>query len=152
MNFAQAIVNGFRSYIVFSERACRSELWFWVLFTTSAGVILLILDLALFGQMDDRSSGPLYTLFSLVTLIPNISISVRRLHDLDKSGWWLFLILIPLIGSIVLIIWFIRRGTEGTNRFGPDPLGSGFNRHAASSAASHGDTQPRRQFGRRGVK
>jgi uncharacterized membrane protein YhaH (DUF805 family) len=51
-----------------------------------------------------------------------LSIAIRRLHDLDRSGWWIFLVLIPLIGAIVLIVWYCTKGTEGSNRFGPDRL------------------------------
>ncbi|MBO6784548.1 MAG: DUF805 domain-containing protein [Alphaproteobacteria bacterium] len=122
MNFKQAIETGFRKYFVFSERACRSEFWFWTLFVWVAGILLSVVDGALFSSVAVEGSGPLSGLFSLAVLIPNISIGVRRLHDIDKSGWWLLLLLIPLIGLIILIIWFVRRGTEGPNRFGPDPL------------------------------
>ncbi len=61
-------------------------------------------------------------LFGLATFLPSIAIGVRRLHDLDRSGWWLLLVFIPLIGAIVLLIWYCAKGTAGPNRFGPDPL------------------------------
>lgn len=122
MDLKQAVETGFRKYVVFSERACRSEFWYWTLFIWIVGIVLSIVDSALFSPMPVDGSGPLSGLFSLAVLIPNIAISVRRLHDLDKSGWWLLLIFIPLIGIIILIIWFVGRGTEGANRFGPDPL------------------------------
>lgn len=59
---------------------------------------------------------------TLVTFIPGITVSVRRLHDKDRSGWWLFIALVPLIGVLVLLYWFATRGTLGENRFGPDPV------------------------------
>jgi uncharacterized membrane protein YhaH (DUF805 family) len=62
------------------------------------------------------------TLFNLAVLLPGIAIGVRRLHDLDRSGWWLLIFLIPLIGPIILLIWFCTKGTEGPNRFGADRL------------------------------
>ena len=61
-------------------------------------------------------------LFGLVTIIPNIAIAIRRLHDRDYSGWWYLLVFIPLIGWLILFIWFCLKGTDGPNRFGPDPL------------------------------
>lgn len=97
-------------YVTFSGRARRSEYWFFYLFW-------LIVYIAL-STVSEGLAG----LFSLATLLPNISVGVRRLHDLDKSGWWLLLGIIPIIGWIVLIIWFCGRGTVGDNRFGPDPL------------------------------
>ena len=62
-------------------------------------------------------------LFGLVTIIPNIAIAIRRLHDLDRTGWWILLGFIPLIGWIILLIWYVTKGTDGPNRFGPDHLG-----------------------------
>ncbi|HHB81462.1 MAG TPA: DUF805 domain-containing protein, partial [Aliiroseovarius sp.] len=62
-------------------------------------------------------------LFMLATFLPNISVMVRRLHDTDRSGWWYWIVLVPLIGFILLIVWFASKGTTGDNRFGPDPLG-----------------------------
>jgi uncharacterized membrane protein YhaH (DUF805 family) len=117
MNFAQAISAGFSSYVTFSGRAIRSEYWYWALFTVlgelAAGVIDTILDI--------NAVNPL---FALATLLPSIAVGVRRLHDTDRSGWWLLLGLIPLIGTIILIVWFCYRGTVGSNRFGRDPLGA----------------------------
>jgi uncharacterized membrane protein YhaH (DUF805 family) len=66
--------------------------------------------------------GPIYTLYLLAVLIPSIALSIRRLHDRDKSGWWFLLAFIPLIGALILLVWFALPGTAGNNRFGPDPL------------------------------
>ena len=60
-------------------------------------------------------------LFSLVILIPNIGVGIRRLHDIGKSGWWYLLALIPLIGTIILLVWCAREGDYGDNAYGPDP-------------------------------
>jgi hypothetical protein len=66
--------------------------------------------------------SPLSSVFDLLTFLPGLSVSVRRLHDLDRRGWWLLIALIPLIGGIVLIVVFCQRGEPGDNRFGPDRL------------------------------
>lgn len=71
------------------------------------------------------SFSPIAGIFSLVVLIPSISVAVRRLHDTDRSGWWWWLALIPLVGIIILIVWWATEGTRGPNRYGEDPLSGG---------------------------
>jgi len=116
MNFGDSIKLGFSNYVNFTDRACRSEYWYWILFVFIGYIVAEIID-AVIGK-------PIfYTLFTLGVLIPNIAIGVRRLHDLDRSGWWLLLSFIPLVGAIILIVWFCSKGTDGPNRFGPDRLG-----------------------------
>jgi uncharacterized membrane protein YhaH (DUF805 family) len=99
----------------FSGRASRSEYWYWILFIVIADIVAAIIDQALGMQL-------VTGLFGLVTIIPNIAIAIRRLHDLDRTGWWILLGFIPLIGWIILLIWYVTKGTDGPNRFGPDPL------------------------------
>jgi uncharacterized membrane protein YhaH (DUF805 family) len=118
MNFGDAIKSGFSNYANFSDRASRSEYWFWTLFSVICTIVAYVLD-ARIGLPVTRS------LFELATFLPSIAVAVRRLHDLDRSGWWIFLFLIPIIGAIVLLVWFCTQGTDGENRFGPDPLGGG---------------------------
>jgi uncharacterized membrane protein YhaH (DUF805 family) len=118
MNFTQAIASGFQNYVNFSGRAARSEFWFWTLFTVLASIATALVDLAVFSGL---GMSPLNTLFSLGTFLPSLAVSVRRLHDLDRTGWWL-LLLLTLIGIILLIVWDCTKGTTGANRFGPDPL------------------------------
>lgn len=120
MNFSEAIKSGFQNYANFSGRAQRSAFWYWVLFAFLAGLVTVAIDTAIFGA---ESFMPINSLFTLATIIPNISVAARRLHDIDRTGWWQLLHLIPLIGTIVLIVWFASRGTSGPNRFGPNPLG-----------------------------
>jgi uncharacterized membrane protein YhaH (DUF805 family) len=115
MGFTQAISAGFSNYVNFSSRACRSEYWYWILFIIIADVVAAIIDQVLGMQL-------VTGLFGVATLIPNIAIAIRRLHDLDRTGWWILLGFIPLIGWIILLIWYITKGTDGPNRFGPDPL------------------------------
>ena len=116
MNFGQAISSGFSNYVQFSGRAIRSEYWYWVLFTVIGSIVAGIIDAVLGITVIDP-------LFGLATILPSIAVAIRRLHDLDRTGWWIFIGLIPLIGWIILIIWYCSRGTVGSNRFGPDPLG-----------------------------
>jgi uncharacterized membrane protein YhaH (DUF805 family) len=115
MNFSQAITAGFSNYVNFSDRAIRSEYWYWVLFIILAEIATTIIDMVIGVQL---TTG----IFGLATFLPSLAIAIRRLHDLDRSGWWILLVLIPLIGAIVLIVWYCAKGTEGSNRFGPDRL------------------------------
>jgi uncharacterized membrane protein YhaH (DUF805 family) len=118
MTFGEAIKSGFRNYATFSGRAARSEYWFWTLFAFLVGAAAGIVDGAIFSNLETGLVAPLTT---LVFLLPNIAVSARRLHDLDRTGWWL-LIIFTIIGVIVLLIWDCMKGTTGPNRFGPDPL------------------------------
>lgn len=136
MTFGQAIRSCLSKYVTFSGRAARSEFWWWVLFVFVGQLVLLFVDSALFGRIDvtsqegsvgfqAKSDMPvLTTLFMLAMLLPSISVMVRRLHDTGHSGWWYWIGLVPFVGFILLQIWFIQRGTEGRNAYGPDPLGA----------------------------
>jgi uncharacterized membrane protein YhaH (DUF805 family) len=121
MGFVEAISAGFRNYVNFSTRASRSEYWYWVLFVVLVSIAAAIIDLLIAPH---SPIGPATGLVYLALLLPELSVAVRRLHDTDRSGWWLLLGFIPLIGAIVLIVWFCTRGTMGQNRFGSDPLGA----------------------------
>lgn len=114
MNFGEAITSGFRNYATFSGRAVRSEYWYWVLFTLILGAVAGILDSAIFP---DSEVSPLNAIAGLIVLLPSIAIGVRRLHDIDRTGWW-YLICFTIIGVIVLIYWACQPGTPGPNRFG----------------------------------
>ena len=117
MNFVEAIQSGFSNYVNFSGRAQRSAYWWWALFYFIVLIVAEILASVIFG------SPVLYLIITLALLLPTIALGVRRLHDTDRSGWWLLIAFIPLIGAIVLIVFFVQKGTTGPNRFGPDPLG-----------------------------
>jgi uncharacterized membrane protein YhaH (DUF805 family) len=121
MGFTDAIKTGFQKYIGFSGRAARSEYWYWVLFVLLLQIVAWLVDMTLFG-FNTTGVNPIGVIVSLATLLPGLAVSVRRLHDIDRVGWWIFLALIPVIGAIVLIYWACLRGTVGANRFGPDPL------------------------------
>ena len=79
------------------------------------------------GAVDAASGGEtgtvlLVAVILLVFAIPQLSVTVRRLHDLDRSGWWFWLGLVPLVGGLILLVWFCMKGTEGDNQYGPNPL------------------------------
>jgi len=115
MGFGQAISDGFANYFNFSGRASRPAYWYFVLFLVVGGILTGALDMALFGA---ESLGPVNGLFTLATLIPSLSVSVRRLHDIGRTGWWLLLLFIPLIGWIVLIYWHCQPTAQQSNAYG----------------------------------
>ncbi|MFZ5835632.1 MAG: DUF805 domain-containing protein [Pseudomonadota bacterium] len=126
MNFSQAVKSGFKNYATFSGRAARSEYWYWFLFYTIGTWSVLLLQLLIAGPSNTGSTGQAFVIvqlmFILATFIPGIAVTFRRLHDLDRSAWWLLIMLIPLLGPLVLLYWMCVRGTAGSNRFGDDPL------------------------------
>ncbi|MFZ0484890.1 MAG: DUF805 domain-containing protein [Desulfobacterales bacterium] len=112
MNWYLAVL---KKYAVFSGRARRKEYWLFVLFN-------LIITFVL-GFVEELAGGPgvVGMLYSLAVLIPGIAVSVRRLHDTSRSGWWLFIGLIPLIGAFVLLVFVIQDGKPGQNQYGANP-------------------------------
>lgn len=109
--FVGAVKTCFMKYVDFKGRAPRSEYWWFYLFNFIVQMVLLII------------SEPLSSAYTLAIFLPSLAVGVRRLHDTDRSGWWLLLVIIPLIGWILLLIWACQKGTSGNNRFGSDPLG-----------------------------
>lgn len=116
MDFGTAIKTCLNKYVTFSGRAPRSEFWFFLLFTWLGQIILSVVDGVVIGV------GLLPGLFALAMLLPTISVIVRRLHDTNRSGWWYWIGLVPLVGIILLIVWWATEGTKGPNNFGHDPL------------------------------
>ncbi|HKE93183.1 MAG TPA: DUF805 domain-containing protein [Povalibacter sp.] len=110
-----------KKYAVFSGRARRKEFWMFELINFLIIVVLCIVDMHTGTIQPVSGLGLLSGIYSLAVLIPSLAVSVRRLHDTDRSGWWLLLGLIPLVGSIILLVFFCLSGTPGENRFGPDP-------------------------------
>ena len=115
MTFVQAVQSCYSNYATFSGRAARSEYWFFVLFQCVVGFACGLL-------MPFGIGRALLGIIVLANFLPSISVIVRRLHDTDRSGWWYWIALVPLVGAILLLIWFCTRGTSGANRFGADPL------------------------------
>lgn len=144
MTFKEAIAKNFAAYgRLFEGRATRSEFW-----KPQLALVLMVLALyafvgvvVLFGAMADPMAGPPILLMLLtipmglislgvvvylyVMLLPTLATLVRRLHDTGRSGWWYWIALVPLVGMIVLIVFLAQRGTDGPNKFGPDPFDGG---------------------------
>ena len=113
-----------KKYAVFSGRSRRKEYWYFILFNIIVGIVLGILDSLLGTFNASTNTGLFSSIYSLAVLIPSIAVAVRRLHDTDRSGWWILIGLVPLIGIIVLIVFFVQDSTPGTNSFGPNPKGA----------------------------
>ena len=120
MGFVTAIKSCFRQYVGFGGRAPRSEYWYFFLFHVVVLFVLAIVDSLLFGMA--AGLAPLSTLFVLGMILPSLAVGIRRLHDIDRTGWWVLLWFVPIVGIIVLLVFFVQRGTSGANRFGADPL------------------------------
>ena len=120
MTFLTAIKTCFSKYITFSGRASRSEYWYFTLFTLLAAFGTLALDIVLASNL---GLPPIfYTVASIAIILPSLSVLVRRLHDVNKSGWWYFICFVPLVGVLLILYWAVSKGTSGPNRFGPDPI------------------------------
>ncbi len=113
MSFAAAVRSALTQYATFSGRARRSEYWWFIVFNAIVGVAAGVLD-------GGRGNGPVSTISALALLLPTLAVAARRLHDTDRSGWCLLFLLIPLIGSIVLIA-FLVQDSDRDNRFGQSP-------------------------------
>ncbi|WP_324780207.1 DUF805 domain-containing protein [Thiobacillus sedimenti] len=110
-----------QKYFDFSGRSRRKEYWMFFLFNLGIGIALLVADLLTGSYSKTAGMGLLGGLYSLATLIPNLSMTVRRLHDIGRSGWWFFILLVPLIGAIVLLVFMLLDSKEGANDYGPNP-------------------------------
>lgn len=104
-----------KKYAVFAGRARRTEYWMFALFNLIICIVLSIIE-AIIGTV-----GILAIIYSLAILLPALAVSVRRLHDIGKSGWWLLIALVPIIGGIVLLIFALLDSQQGTNEYGPSP-------------------------------
>ena len=113
-----------KKYADFSGRARRREYWFFVLFNIIISIVLTVCDVVLGTYNAAASIGILTGIYTLAVLIPGIAVSVRRLHDTGRSGWWLLIVLVPLIGWIVLLIFMLIDGQPGQNAYGPSPKGT----------------------------
>ena len=114
-------LEAFKKYAVFSGRSRRKEYWYFVLFNIIVSIVLAGID-ALLGTFSSSSNiGLLSGIYGLAVLIPTLALTVRRLHDIDRSGWWILIGLVPLIGAIVLLVFAVMEGTPGNNRYGPNP-------------------------------
>lgn len=112
-----------KQYFDFSGRARRKEYWLFCLFNVIIAYILSVIDSAigLKFPVGIVELGILGVIYSLLLFIPGLAVCVRRLHDIGKSGWFYLIGLIPLVGAIILLIWFCKEGEHKTNKWGPDP-------------------------------
>ena len=101
-----------KNYVNFEGRATRAEFWWFFLFNFVIGLILGVL-----GKVGAILSG----IWGLGILLPQLGLGARRLHDINKSGWYLLLAFIPLVGAIILIIWWAKEGDPTENQYGPVP-------------------------------
>jgi uncharacterized membrane protein YhaH (DUF805 family) len=109
-----------KKYATFSGRARRKEYWMFVLFNIIFSIVATVID-NLLGTTQESGYGILSSIYSLAVLLPGLAVSVRRLHDIGKSGWWLFIALIPLIGAIWLLVLTVTDSQPGDNEYGPNP-------------------------------
>ncbi len=121
MGFTEAISSGISKYATFSGRASRSEYWYWTLFAIIVAIVTVVIDIMIFPDMGIR---PVNTIASLGLLLPGIAVSERRLHDLNRPGWW-FLIAFTVLGLILLLVWDSTKGTTEPNQTGPVPIPGG---------------------------
>jgi uncharacterized membrane protein YhaH (DUF805 family) len=113
-----------KKYATFSGRACRSEYWYFFLFYLLISVVLTLMD-GILGADTHQGGGLLSGLFALGTLLPAIGVGVRRLHDIGRSGWWLLIGLVPLLGGLVLLWFAVKDSDPGDNAYGTHPKPAG---------------------------
>lgn len=117
MNWYLAVL---KKYAVFSGRARRMEFWIFVLINFIIGIVLAIID-SVAGLGFGGGMGVLGTIYSLAVLIPSLAVGVRRLHDTNRTGWWLLIVLVPLAGIIIYIVFAAMDSQPGENKYGPNP-------------------------------
>ncbi len=104
-----------KKYAEFKGRARRQEYWMFFLFNLIIAIVLIIIDAVL------GTGGILNLLYSLAVLIPGIAVTARRLHDTDRSGWWILIALVPFVGFIVLLVFMVMEGQQSSNQYGENP-------------------------------
>jgi uncharacterized membrane protein YhaH (DUF805 family) len=118
MNLDEAVKTCWAKYATFSGRASRSEYWFIILFFWLLMFVTAIIDVVVFP---DHKYMVINLTANLLIVIPSISVAARRLHDVNRSGWWQ-LLYITFVGIIPLLYWFIKKGDDGDNKHGSNPL------------------------------
>lgn len=116
LSFGEAVSRAFQNYCNFSGRSSRSEYWWWVLFTFIVGVVIAF-AFCWSQTAENFASG----VTSIFFFLPSFGLLFRRLHDTGRSGWWWLLSLIPVIGTIILIVWLCQDSQPGDNKYGPMP-------------------------------
>ena len=113
-------LDAWKNYANFKGRARRKAYWMFVLFNLIALVVLSFIEGAI-GLSGQNGYGILTGLYTLAIILPLIALAVRRLHDTGRSGWWILIGLVPLIGPIVLIVFYVTDSQPGSNEYGPNP-------------------------------
>ena len=113
-----------KKYAVFQGRARRKEYWLFVLFNLIVTVVLVAVDGAIGTTHMQGGIGVLSGIYMLAVLLPAIGVGVRRLHDTNRTGWWLLIGLVPLVGAIVLIVFLVLDSNAGANQYGANPKGA----------------------------
>lgn len=117
----QWFLRALKKYAVFSGRAQRAEYWYFFLFYALIYIVLYLLAWLVSSDGAGAVIMTLTGLFSLGMLIPSLAVTVRRLHDTDRSGWWYLIQCVPFAGSVVMLVFTVQDGTQGENRYGADP-------------------------------
>ena len=115
-----------KKYTVFSGRARRKEFWMFFLFSAIISIFLVVIDEFMGWQFEMGGDilGFLSTLYYVAVIVPYLAVIIRRLHDTERTGWWILIAFIPIVGVLVLLVFLILQGTRGENRYGPDPKGA----------------------------
>ena len=115
-----------KKYTVFSGRARRKEFWMFFLFSAIISIFLAVIDEFMGWQFEMGGDilGFLSTLYYVAVIVPYLAVIIRRLHDTERTGWWILIAFIPIVGVLVLLVFLILQGTRGENRYGPDPKGA----------------------------
>lgn len=112
-----------KKYVILEGRAQRQEYWYFILCNLVITVVLMGIDM-LIGQFNELTGlGLLSGIYTMLVMLPGLSVTVRRLHDTGRSGWWALLGIIPLLGGLVLLVFMALDSEPGPNRFGPNPRG-----------------------------
>jgi uncharacterized membrane protein YhaH (DUF805 family) len=117
MGFGEAVSVCFKKSVVWEGRAPRAEYWWFELAQLLIIVAALIIDQII-------GTGFIYIIAVIALILPTIAVLIRRLHDTDRSGWWFWIMILPIIGSIVILVFTLIAGDEGDNKYGPNPYGS----------------------------
>jgi uncharacterized membrane protein YhaH (DUF805 family) len=120
MEFAEAIQSCFKQYIGFTGRARRSEYWWFALFGVIVSIVADLIDTVLGTMSEDTNVGVVGGIAGLALLLPGIAVAIRRLHDTSRSGWWILIGLVPIVGWIVLIVFYVQ-DSHPDNKYGPSP-------------------------------
>jgi len=113
-------LDAWKNYINFQGRARRKAYWMFVLFNIIAVIVLGLIEGTL-GLSGQNGYGILTGLYSLAIILPGLAVAARRLHDTGRSAWWLLIGLVPLVGPIVLLVFFVQDSQPGSNQYGPNP-------------------------------